>query len=113
MLGLPTVVQVKLVTSENVVESSLDRAQTWLGQTPQVFHRELLEQAYAAAIAGGYGRISDDADLVAEFAGRRALIVLGHEHNIKITTPLDLVVARQIASDIRADLVGSSSEPRP
>lgn len=65
MLGLPSVVQVKLVTDDEYIEGSLDRARTWLGQTPQVFHRKLLEKAYEGALADNYARVSDDADLVA------------------------------------------------
>jgi 2-C-methyl-D-erythritol 4-phosphate cytidylyltransferase len=100
MLGMPSVVQVKLVTDEEYVHSSLDRAHSWLGQTPQVFRRALLEAAYDAALADQYARISDDADLVAEYTSHPVKIIRGHENNIKITTRMDLFVARHIASEL-------------
>jgi 2-C-methyl-D-erythritol 4-phosphate cytidylyltransferase len=98
MLGVPSVVQVKVVTGNLDVERSLDREQTWLGQTPQVFDRHLLEQAYARAAADHYSRISDDADLVTKYTGHTVKIVRGSANNIKITTPMDLVVADVIAT---------------
>jgi 2-C-methyl-D-erythritol 4-phosphate cytidylyltransferase len=100
MLGLPSTVQVKLVSDEEFVTGSLDRAHSWLGQTPQAFRRDLLERAYAGALADKYQRVSDDADLVAEYTGHPVKIVHGHENNIKITTPMDIFVAGQIAEKL-------------
>ena len=96
MLGTPTVVQLKLVDDEEFISGSLDRSHSWLGQTPQVFLRELLEKAYAGAIADRYARISDDADLVAEYTGHKVKIVRSEDYNIKITTRTDLLIADQI-----------------
>jgi 2-C-methyl-D-erythritol 4-phosphate cytidylyltransferase len=102
MLGTPTVVQLKLVDDDEYITGSLDRSHSWLGQTPQVFRRELLERAYTRAIADQYARVSDDADLVAEYTGQRVKIVRGEDYNIKITTRTDLLVADQIMA--QADL---------
>lgn len=96
MLGTPTVVQLKLVDDEEYITGSLDRSHSWLGQTPQVFRRDLLETALEKAIASDYQRISDDADLVAEFTGHKVKIVRSEDYNIKITTRTDLIVADQI-----------------
>ncbi len=96
MLGTPTVVQLKVVDDDEFITGSLDRAHSWLGQTPQVFQRELLERAYAGAVANQYARVSDDADLVAEYTGHRVKIVRGEDYNIKITTRTDLLIADQI-----------------
>jgi 2-C-methyl-D-erythritol 4-phosphate cytidylyltransferase len=103
MLGTPTVVQLKLVDDEEFISGSLDRSHSWLGQTPQVFQRELLEKAYAGAIADRYARISDDADLVAEYTGHKVKIVRSEDYNIKITTRTDLLIADQIMA--QADFV--------
>lgn len=96
MLGTPTVVQLKLVDDDEFITGSLDRSHSWLGQTPQAFERGLLERAYAGAIADAYARISDDADLVAEYTGHKVKIVRGEDFNIKITTKTDLLIADQI-----------------
>lgn len=100
MLGTPSTVQVKLVNDDGFIESSLDRSHSWLGQTPQAFRRELLESSYEQAIAENYQRVSDDADLVHEFAGVPSRILPGHVNNIKITTPQDLGTARLITEQI-------------
>lgn len=102
MVGLPSTVQVKLVSDDGFIEGSLDRAHSWLGQTPQAFLRGHLERAYDLALRDGYARVSDDADLVAEYCGIRSRILPGHDHNIKITTPQDLGTARLIEEG-RAD----------
>jgi 2-C-methyl-D-erythritol 4-phosphate cytidylyltransferase len=102
MLGTPTVVQLKLVDDDEFISGSLDRSHSWLGQTPQVFLRELLEKAYAGAIADRYARVSDDADLVAEYTGHKVKIVRSEDYNIKITTRTDLLIADQIMA--QADL---------
>ncbi len=100
MIGTPSTVQVKLVTDDGFIEGSLDRAHSWLGQTPQGFRRELLDAAYRAAAAEGYSRVSDDADLVHEYTGTPARILLGHVNNIKITTPQDLGTAQLIEQQL-------------
>jgi 2-C-methyl-D-erythritol 4-phosphate cytidylyltransferase len=96
MLGTPTVVQLKIVDDDEYIVGSPDRSHSWLGQTPQVFRRELLEKAYALAMADKYARVSDDADLVAEYTGQRVKIVHSEDYNIKITTRTDLLIADQI-----------------
>ncbi len=100
MIGTPSTVQVKLVTDDGFIEGSLDRAHSWLGQTPQGFRRELLDAAYRAAADEGYSRVSDDADLVHEYTGTPARILPGHVNNIKITTPQDLGTAQLIEQQL-------------
>ncbi|MFF2370061.1 2-C-methyl-D-erythritol 4-phosphate cytidylyltransferase [Agromyces sp. NPDC058110] len=100
MLGLPSMVQVKLVDDDGFIGGSLDRSRSWLGQTPQAFQRDLLETAYRLAVESGYDRVSDDADIVAEFCGARVRILEGHVNNIKITTPQDLGTARLIVEHL-------------
>lgn len=97
MLGTPSTVQIKLVGEDGFVEGSLERQHSWMGQTPQAFERELLATAYDRAVAFGYSRVSDDADLVHEFTGTPARMLAGSAENIKITTPQDLATARLIA----------------
>ncbi|GAA1840756.1 IspD/TarI family cytidylyltransferase [Agromyces salentinus] len=100
MLGMPSTVQVKLVSDDGFIEGSLDRSHSWLGQTPQAFQRDLLHAAYRAAVESEYARVSDDADLVAEYCGVAVRIIEGHVNNIKITTPQDLGTARLIAEHL-------------
>ncbi len=78
---------VKLV-QDGWVRATVPRDQVWLVQTPQVFRREVVEEAFRTAEAEGL-EATDDASLV-ERLGVRVAVVDGEKTNIKITTPEDL-----------------------
>jgi 2-C-methyl-D-erythritol 2,4-cyclodiphosphate synthase len=84
---------VKEVGSDGLVASTLDRTRLWLVQTPQVFRRDLLAEAYAAAARDGVST-TDDAGLV-ERLGHPVRIVRGDPDNIKITWPEDVARSEQ------------------
>lgn len=73
------------------VEETIDRARLVAVQTPQVFEAALLRRAYGQKDL----RSTDDAQLV-EHLGEPVTIVEGDPRNIKITRPLDLVMARAV-----------------
>ena len=73
------------------VEETVDRAGLMTIQTPQVFGAALLRRAYAQTPLDA----TDDAQLV-EQLGERVVVIDGDSHNIKITTPHDLDLARRI-----------------
>jgi 2-C-methyl-D-erythritol 4-phosphate cytidylyltransferase len=73
------------------VEGTVSREGLALVQTPQVFERGLLLRAYAQADLTS----TDDASLV-EKLGEPVAVVEGDPRNIKITRPVDLVMARLI-----------------
>jgi 2-C-methyl-D-erythritol 4-phosphate cytidylyltransferase len=58
-------------------------------QTPQCFEKSVLEKAYSQEYHDG---ITDDASLV-EQCGEFIHLVDGNDENIKITTPMDLILA--------------------
>ncbi|MGA9120663.1 MAG: 2-C-methyl-D-erythritol 4-phosphate cytidylyltransferase [Bacteroidota bacterium] len=70
----------------------IDRAKSWVAQTPQGFQRDLIEGAFRSAQKKGFVG-TDDASLVLRLH-HPVFIVTGSEENIKITTPRDLEVAR-------------------
>jgi 2-C-methyl-D-erythritol 4-phosphate cytidylyltransferase len=70
------------------VEATVPRAGLWCAQTPQVFRRDWLEAAHAAAGV----KATDDAALV-EAMGHRVHLSDGDPVNLKITTPRDLEIA--------------------
>jgi 2-C-methyl-D-erythritol 4-phosphate cytidylyltransferase len=74
------------------VARTLDRAQLWAVQTPQVFRREALERALLAADDELLAAATDDAWLI-EQAGGAVRIVESSADNVKITTPTDLRLA--------------------
>ncbi len=78
---------VKEVRSNRVVRS-LDRERLRAAQTPQIFARDILARAHAAAIQGT-AEATDDAMLV-ERIGCEIAVVPGEPWNLKLTEPGDL-----------------------
>ena len=72
--------------ANNTIEETVDRSGLWEAQTPQVFRRQLLMEAYAKR--GGF-QATDEAQLV-ERLGKKVHIVRGSSINLKITTREDL-----------------------
>lgn len=96
VVGLPardTVKRVVEVPPGRIAET-IDRRGLWLIQTPQVFWRDLIQMAYRRAADSG-AVATDDAGLV-ERLRHPVFVIPGSEENIKVTTPLDLVLARAI-----------------
>ncbi len=92
VLGVPVKSTVKEVDLINRVTRTLKRQSLYEIQTPQVFRRDLIINAYekfpnTAAV--------DDAYLV-EKLGSEVTVVYGSYFNIKITTPEDLVLGEAI-----------------
>ncbi len=77
------------------VAATLARDDKWLAQTPQMFRLGLLEQALAAAEAGGYAGITDEASAI-EAQGYRPLLVRGSAQNFKVTYPEDFALAEAL-----------------
>ena len=92
ILGVPIKSTVKEVNLEKKVIQTLRRERLYEIQTPQIFRRDLIINAYKK-----FPRVTaiDDASLV-ERLGQKVAVVLGSYFNIKITTPEDLLFARAI-----------------
>lgn len=78
-------------SSGHAVEATPDRSRLWAVQTPQVFARDLYENALRRAAADGVD-FTDDCQL-AEYAGYTVRLVEGDYANLKITTPEDVAMA--------------------
>jgi 2-C-methyl-D-erythritol 4-phosphate cytidylyltransferase len=91
--------------SWRVVET-VPREGLWQAQTPQVFRRDWLVEAYARR-GGVAGPVTDDAQLV-EAAGHPVVVVHGSAENFKITTKDDLELAVAI---VKARLAKPSAKP--
>ncbi|HXN78519.1 MAG TPA: 2-C-methyl-D-erythritol 4-phosphate cytidylyltransferase [Candidatus Dormibacteraeota bacterium] len=68
----------------------------WAVQTPQVFQATWLLEAHNRAARQGF--VGTDTASVVEWAGGDVLVIEGEPTNIKITTPDDLVRAKEIAA---------------
>jgi 2-C-methyl-D-erythritol 4-phosphate cytidylyltransferase len=97
--AVPVYDTLKLVNEKNIVEKSLDRNHLWLIQTPQVFRYDLLMEAHLKA--DRRFPAGDDAALV-ERLGAQVKVFMGSYHNIKVTTPDDLVLASMLLKWHRA-----------
>ncbi|MCX6641086.1 MAG: 2-C-methyl-D-erythritol 4-phosphate cytidylyltransferase [bacterium] len=79
----------------NFAAGTADRNRYVLTQTPQCFHRDVLEKAFQRADQDGFSG-TDDASYVERLPGSRIAIVPGDPDNFKITTPHDLERARMM-----------------
>ena len=91
ILAIPIAGTLKRVAADHTIVETVSRDGLWEAQTPQVFRRTLLLEAYAKR--GGFAA-TDDAQLV-ERIGHPVTIVPGSPVNIKITTREDLRLAEQ------------------
>lgn len=85
---------IKRAGTDHVITGSVDRHQLYVMQTPQVFKRTLIEEAYRAADAENV-LLTDEVSAV-ERLGRKAILVLNSDFNFKITYPRDLALAELI-----------------
>jgi 2-C-methyl-D-erythritol 4-phosphate cytidylyltransferase len=85
---------IKEVDESGAVQKTLNRSRLWNMQTPQVIEFQLALEAFFQADEEGYIG-TDDVSLV-ERLGHPVRIVEASPDNFKITTPLDLELARII-----------------
>ncbi len=88
---LPVVDTIKQVGPGEIVHGTVDRSVLRSVQTPQGFRHDVLARAHASAV----DPLTDDAGLV-EKAGIEVACVPGSELALKITRPLDLVLAEAL-----------------
>ena len=77
------------------VAATVERADKWLAQTPQMFRIGALRAALAPHAASGFAGITDEASAM-EAAGQRPLLVRGSALNIKVTWPEDFALAEAL-----------------
>lgn len=90
ILATPVTNTIKLVEGEEIVKT-LDRRSLRQALTPQCFRYELLRRAYDQVDVND-PLLTDESALV-ERLGQAVTVVEGSARNIKITTPLDLLLA--------------------
>ena len=86
------------------VKESVDRNGVYAMQTPQVFARKLLEEAYRL-VAKKNVSVTDEVSAV-ELLGCKVVLVPNHDFNFKITYPRDLPLAEFVLKQ-RASLPSS------
>ena len=87
------------VVEGGVVRNTPDRKTLQAVQTPQVFDLDLLRGALEKA-ARDEAEVTDDCSAV-ERLGMSVKIVEGDERNIKVTTPMDLKIAKMLLEEMK------------
>ncbi len=95
----PCVETIKVLEMKNGELSSIpgataDRSVLYGAQTPQIFHSEIIKDAYSMAYDTSF---TDDASVVAKY-GKSLSYIIGERLNIKITTVEDLELAEAVLS---------------
>ncbi|MEB3288068.1 MAG: 2-C-methyl-D-erythritol 4-phosphate cytidylyltransferase [Vampirovibrionales bacterium] len=106
VVALPVYDTIKRCSSDGMIEATMDRTLLWRAQTPQMFHRPALMEAYEKT---GFGHsdkndssiaVTDDAQLL-ELVGLGPLKILsGSVCNLKITTLEDIRLAESFLSQL-------------
>lgn len=92
--AVPVKDTIKVVDTDGSVVGTPVRSTLQAVQTPQIFHTQLLKQAYAY-LAANPTAVTDDASIV-ELLGHKVVVALGRYENIKVTTPEDLILAENL-----------------
>lgn len=91
--GMPSKDTVKLVDEEAFAVNTPRRKYVWTIQTPQIFEKELIVEAYARLMKEEHEDVTDDAMAVEKMMRVPVKLFEGSYENLKITTPEDLKVA--------------------
>jgi 2-C-methyl-D-erythritol 4-phosphate cytidylyltransferase len=91
ILATPLTSTIKRSADGKTIDETVTRTGLWEAQTPQVFRRQLLLDAYAQR---GKIQPTDEAEAV-EQIGHKVTVVPGSRLNLKITTREDLRLAEQ------------------
>ena len=95
--AVPVKDTIKTVAEDGAVTGTPDRSTLRAVQTPQVFEADLLKAALQSALENEVP-VTDDCSAV-ERLGKVVYLIDGNEENLKITTPVDLVIAEAILAE--------------
>jgi len=107
ILAVPVTGTLKRAAGDQTIAETLPRDNLWEAQTPQVFRRQLLIDAYARR---GQQPATDDAQLV-ERLGHKVALVSGSPMNVKITTKEDLRIAAMLLKALPKPKLAGPAHP--
>ena len=112
--AVPSKDTVKIADKDGVVTDEPVRSSVWCMQTPQVFALPVIRAACEAVRNAGcsddpemeaaLSGITDDARMVSLFTDTKIKLVMGSYENIKVTTPVDLIIAERILEERRGHI---------
>lgn len=94
ILATEVVQTVKKTNSEKTITETIPRNGLWLAQTPQVFEKKIILEAYSRPF--DQGKTPTDDSEVVEMAGHEVSVIPCPATNIKITSKADLTLASLI-----------------
>jgi 2-C-methyl-D-erythritol 4-phosphate cytidylyltransferase len=94
--AVPVSSTLKRVVDENVISETVSREGLWAAQTPQVFRRQLLIDAYNQAT----DEVATDEAQLVEQLGHPVSIIPGWPMNFKITTADDFTMAQAVLDSL-------------
>lgn len=89
---------IKVVGPDKMIKETLNRSDLAIIQTPQGFSREMILKAHEL---GEAIEVTDDATLVEVVLHAKVALIEGSYHNIKITTPEDMLMGQLIYDSLR------------
>ena len=92
--GMPSKDTVKVVDEQGFAINTPDRKYVWVIQTPQIFEKSLIMEAYARLMKEEHEDVTDDAMAVERMMKVPVKMFEGSYQNVKITTPEDLAFAK-------------------
>lgn len=92
--GVPSKDTVKVADQDGFAVNTPERKYVWIIQTPQVFERSLIMEAYARLMEEEHADVTDDAMAVERMMKLPVKMFEGSYQNVKITTPEDLEIAK-------------------
>lgn len=96
VVGVPVTDTVKMLRDEDgsCIDYTPKRSLLWAAQTPQVFRKEILIEAYEKALNDDV--LGTDDSYLVERIGHKVSMVEGSYSNIKLTTPEDIILAESL-----------------
>ena len=88
---------IKIVDNRGYIKETPNRQNLWAAQTPQGFLVKRLRKAHEMAIEKNW-TVTDDASLF-EMLNWQVKIIEGNSANIKVTSPIDLKIAKVLLKD--------------
>lgn len=92
--GMPSKDTVKIVDADGFAATTPERKYVWTVQTPQIFEKKLITEAYRKLMGEQSINVTDDAMVVEQMMHVPVKLYEASYENIKITTPEDLETAK-------------------
>ncbi len=94
--AIPVTDTIKVVDDGQIIKRTVDRGHLYAAQTPQVFRRDWLNTAYERVQSHSDHPVFTDEASLLEWAGFEVRVFAGSGENIKLTAPVDLMLAESI-----------------